>query len=160
MKFAVKAGCFALALFADASHLLVLPWIESVPLLFIALAISFALRADALAGGAWGFAGGLSLDLLYADGSFGTRALGGLLAGSLPVTIKRLLFWRRWTGQAVLSALAALLFEGTILAVGLWRGELAGLKGAVLPRLALSAALTGVICPGFSWVMSRLERTA
>ena len=158
MRFAVRAGCLALVLIVDVSRLLVVPGLESCPLLFVALITVFALRADALAGGAWGFASGLSLDLLYADSSFGARALGGLLAGSLPVTMKRLLFWRRWTGQAVLSVLAALLFEGTLLAVGWWRGELAGLAGLALPGVVVSAALTGLVCPALSWLMSRLER--
>ncbi len=159
MKFAVKAGCFALVLFADASHVCVLPGIESGPLLFVALALGFALRADALAGGAWGFAGGCSLGLLYADSSFGARALGGLLAGSVPVAMKHLLFWRRWTGQAILGTIAGLLFEGTLLVVSWLKGELAGPLGSLLPGVALSAALTGLVCPWLHRLEGRLERS-
>ena len=158
MRSIIQAGCFALALGIDASRLLSIPGLDAGPLLFVALTVWFSMRAGPLGGGAWGFSGGLALGLLYADSSLGARVLGGLLAGSVPVSLRRLLFWRRWPGQVALGALAALLFDLTLLIAGLARGNLVGRPGSLLPGLALDASLTGVACPLLVRLMSRLER--
>jgi len=116
------------------------------------------LRADALAGGAWGFGGGLALGLLYADSTIGARVLGGLLAGSVPATMRRLLFWRRWPGQVALGVLAGLLFEATLVAVMAVRGDVSGFHYSLLLRILLSAVLTGVACPLLARFVERLEK--
>ncbi len=158
MRFILHAACLALALLLDASGLLELPVIGGRPILFAALAACVALRGSALAGGAWGFAGGLALGLLFADSRIGARALGGLLAGSVPVAFRRLLFWRRVSGQAAMGVIAGLGYGVAGLAAGWARGELSGPPVALVPRLVLDALLTGAACPILYRVLGRAER--
>lgn len=125
-----------------------MPWLPGGirPFLFVALAASEGLRRDALAGGTWGFAGGLALGLLYADGRLGALALGGLLAGSLPAALKRPLYWQRAGGQALLGALAGAVYAlAPLLLSG--GGAPAAPLAASLPRVAADAMLTGAVCP-------------
>ncbi len=158
MKFAASVSFFILALFVDASRLLVIPGVDSGPLMFVALVCGYALRTGPLSGGVWGFAGGLAMGLLYADNTIGARALGGLLAGCIPVAVRRFLFWRRWTGQIALGMIASLLFEVTLLQVAWLRGELAGFHYTIPLRVVLSAVLTGVACPLLMRLVERAER--
>jgi hypothetical protein len=158
MRFAVRALGFALALVADASTILTLPLLGGRPLLFIALANCFAIRANALAGGTWGFAGGLALGLLFADARIGAMALAGLLAGSVPSTLRRLLFLHRWTGQAAMGAAAGALYDGTLVTVSALRGDVASPLGPMLLHLVLDAALTGAAVPLVLRGVGRVER--
>lgn len=160
MRFLIRLALFGLALAADASRLFELPGVSGRPLLFVALATCQALRAGALAGGVWGFGGGFALELLYLDPSVGSRALGGLLAGSVPTTFRGLLFWQRATGQAALGALAGALYDLTPLLVMAVHGRLVAPWSALLPQLLLDAALTGLACPLLFRATGRLERLA
>lgn len=159
MKFVAHAACFALALLGDASGLLELPVTGGRPVLFAALAACVALRGSALTGGAWGFAGGVALGLLFADARIGPRALGGLLAGSVPVAFRRLLFWHRASGQAAMGVVAGACY-GLAGVLAAWlRGELTGWSPtAQLTRVGLDALLTGAACPLLYRLLARLER--
>jgi hypothetical protein len=157
MRTAARTVLFLVAVTIDASGLLAPGWLAGRPLLFLALAVGFGLRSNLLTGGAWGFAGGMVLGLLYADSSLGPRLLGGLIAGSVPVAMRRLLFWQRWPGQAVLGAAAALFFDLALLVVGFARGETSGIVPSVFPGLAMDAILTGAACPLLMRLMGRLE---
>jgi len=158
MKAVAHAALFALALLLDASGLLELPVIGGRPILFAALAACVALRGSALAGGAWGFAGGTALGLLFADTRLGARALGGLLAGSVPVAFRRLLFWHRPSGQAAVGVVAGLSYGAAGIVAGWARGEMAGPPGVMLPRIGLDALLTGAACPVLYALLARVER--
>lgn len=158
MKFVIRAFVFLLVLFADAARLLEVPGAGISPLLFVALAAGYGLGSGALAGGAWGFAGGMMLGLLYGDATIGARALGGLLAGSLPAAMKRLLYWRRWPGQVGLGVITGLIFEGVMLAVAWFRGDVAGPGYPLGLRILATALLTGLVCPLFVLLVGRLER--
>lgn len=158
MKFATRLLVFVLALVVDGSRILAIPGVESVPLLFVALSVGYALRSDVLTGGVWGFGGGLALGLLYADASIGARVMGGLLAGCVPAAMRKLLFWRRWPGQAALGAAGGLLFEATMVTVAAVRGDVATFSPFLIPRIGLTAALTGAACPLLARFVERLER--
>jgi hypothetical protein len=148
---------FLLAAVVDASGFLAPGWLAGRPLLFVALAVGFGLRSNILTGGAWGFTGGLVLGVLCADLNVGPRILAGMLAGSVPVAMRRLLFWQRWPGQAVLGALAALVFDLGLLSVGYTRGEMAGPALCVVPGVVMDTVLTGAACPLLMRLMGRLE---
>ena len=158
MRFAVQALGFAFTLLVDATTFLTLPWLGGRPLLFIALANCFALRADALAGGSWGFAGGLLLGLLFADQRVGAMAFAGLLAGAAPALLKRLLFTHRWTGQVALGAVAGGLYDAALLGLLTVRGDLDLPAVGLLPRILLDAGLTGLAMPFLLRGVGRVER--
>lgn len=158
MRFAVQVLGFAAALLADASTVLTLPWLGGRPLLFIALANCFAIRANALTGGSWGFAGGLALGLLFRDQRIGAMALGGLLAGSVPSGLRRVLFLHRWTGQVALGAAGGLLYDATLLCVMALRHEFVTPMGPLLRSLLLDAALTGAVVPLLLRGVGRVEQ--
>lgn len=158
MRFAVRALGFAAVLLVDASTVLTLPLLGGRPLLFVALANCFAIRANALAGGTWGFAGGLALGLLFADLRVGAMALGGLLAGSVPSALRRVLFLHRWTGQVALGAAAGALYGATLLGVSALRGDLSSPVMPLLGSLVQDAALTGAAVPLLLRGVGRVER--
>lgn len=157
MLFLAHAASFAVALVLDASGLLTLP-VLGRPILFAALAACVAVRSSALAGGAWGFAGGLALGLLFSDNAIGARVLGGLLAGSLPVLLKRVLYLHRTTGQLAVGAVAGLGYGAAGL-LGAWvQGSPAGGTAAVLPGLLRGTLLTAAVTPLLYRLLVRLER--
>lgn len=158
MRLVAHAACFAFALLCDASGVLELPVLGGRPVLFAALAACVALRGSALSGGAWGFGSGLALGLLFADSRIGARALGGLLAGSVPVAFRRLLFWHRATGQAAMGVVAGLCYGLAGLLAGLARGDLAGAPFAQVPHLVVDALLTGAACPLLFRLLARVDR--
>jgi len=157
MRTAARIFLFLLAATVDASGVLAPGWLAGRPLLFLALAVGFGLRSNLLTGGVWGFAGGLVFGLVYADSSLGPRMLAGLVAGSVPVAMRRLLFWQRWPGQVVLGSAAALLFDLVLVGVGYARGETTRIALSVFPGLVMDAALTGAACPLLMRLMGRLE---
>jgi hypothetical protein len=158
LKLLAQAALLALVLVVDASLVLTLPVPGGRPVLFAALATAVAVREGPLSGGAWGFAGGVLLGLLFADARIGARALGGLLAGSVPVSFRRIVFVQRWTGQAALGVVSGALYGSALLAVSWLNGELAGGVGGLLPWLALDALLTGAACPVLFRVLTAVER--
>ncbi|MEK7476203.1 MAG: hypothetical protein AAB152_11310 [Candidatus Coatesbacteria bacterium] len=158
MKLLAQAALLAIALIVDASLALTLPLPGGRPLLFAAFATAVALREGALAGGAWGFGGGLGLGLLFADGRIGARALGGLLAGSVPIWFRRIVFVHRWTGQLAIGVVSGGLYGATLLAVSWARGDVTGVVFPLLPWLALDAVLTGVAAPVFVRLLDVVER--
>jgi len=158
MRVAVQGIGFALALLADASTLFTLPVVGGRLLLFVALANCFAIRANALTGGTWGFLGGLALGLLFADQRIGAMALGGLLAGSLPGVLRRVLFLHRWTGQIAVGFAGGLLYDGTLLGVMALHGDLAAPAGALIRGVLLDGALTGAVVPLMLRGVGRVER--
>lgn len=158
MRFAVRVLGFAAALLVDASTVLTVPLLGGRPLLFVALANCFAIRANALAGGTWGFAGGLALGILFADDRIGAMALGGLLAGSVPGALRRLLFLHRWTGQVALGAVAGALYDGTLLGVAALRGDVGLPLWPLVQGLLLDAALTGAAVPLLLRGVGRVEQ--
>ena len=158
MKFLAQAALFAIVLVVDASLALTLPLPGGRPLLFAAFATAVALREGPLPGGAWGFGGGLVLGFLFADARIGARALGGLLAGSVPVWFRRIVFVHRWTGQAAVGIVSGALYGITLLVVTWLKGELAGGIALLLPWLALDAVLTGLACPVLFRLLAAVER--
>lgn len=158
MRLVAVAGLFALALLVDVSELLAVPVAGGRPLLFAALAASVALRRGALAGGAWGFSGGVALGALFLDRDIGPRALAGLLAGSLPVTLRGWVYVQRWGGQAAVGALAGACWT-SVPALAAWvRSDLGPAPGPVGLAIALNAMLTGVVCPPLGSLLERVER--
>jgi len=159
MIFLAQAGLFALALIIDASRIIDLPVFGGVhPLLFSAIVVSFAVSSGAFTGGLWGFIGGLSLGLLAGTPQAGALTLGGFLSGSVPVLLRPLVFWRKWTSQVVLGFASVLLFNITIYAVSAIRGETNGFTWIAGFRMASDALLTALVCPLVCAGMSRMER--
>ena len=149
---------FILALVVDSSRLLNLPLLGGVhPLLFLAVVVSFAVSSGAFTGGLWGFIGGLSLGLLAGTPQVGALTLGGFLSGSMPVLLRPLVFWRRWTSQVVLGFASVILFNLVLYAVSAIRGEVDGFSWAAGFRMAADAMLTALISPLVCAGMSRLE---
>lgn len=158
MRLIAVAGMFALALLIDVSELLAVPVAGARPLLFAALAASVALRRGALAGGAWGFTGGVALGALFLDRDVGPRALAGLLAGSLPVGLRGWVYVQRWGGQAAAGALAGTCWALTPALAAWARSDLGPAPGPMLFAVALNAALTGAVCPPLGLLLERVER--
>jgi len=158
LKLLAQAALLALALIVDASLALNLPFPGGRPIVFAAFATAVALREGALAGGAWGFAGGIGLGLLFADARIGARALGGLLAGSVPVWFRRIVFVQRWTGQLAVGVVSGALYGATLLAVSWAKGDVTGVVLPLLPWLAQDALLTGVACPVVFRLLAVVER--
>jgi hypothetical protein len=159
VKFAARAALFAFVLLADASLVLAVPGSAGGrPLLFAALAAGVALHEGSLAGGAWGFAGGLALGLLFDDLRIGSRALGGLLAGSVPVILTRVVYAQRLSGQFAVGAAAGACYDLAQIVTALVRDELAAGAGALAFTTAVDACLTGAACPLLLRVLAALER--
>jgi len=159
MNILAQAGLFALALVVDSSRIIELPLFGGVhPLLFTAIVVSFAVSSGAFTGGLWGFLGGLSLGLLAGNPQVGALTLGGFLSGSVPVLLRPLVFWRKWTSQVVLGFASVLLFNLTLLAVSSVRGEDSGISVVSGLRMASDAVITAIVCPLVCAGMSRLER--
>lgn len=158
MIFIAQAVLFALALVVDSARIIDLPIFGGIhPLLFSAIVVSFAVSSGAFTGGLWGFIGGLSLGLFAGTAQVGALALGGFLSGSMPVLLRPLVFWRKWTSQVVLGFASVLLFNATIYLVSALQGVVSGFSWMAVLRLAFGALLTAVICPPVCAGMSRLE---
>lgn len=158
MRLLAVAAIFSLALLVDVSELLAVPVVGARPLLFAALAAAVALRRGPLAGGAWGFGGGVALGALFLDQDAGPRALAGLLAGSLPVTLRGWVYVQRWGGQAAAGALAGACWSLTPALVAWARSDTGPAAGPVLIVVTLNAALTGVVSPSLGSLLERVER--
>jgi len=158
MKILAQVGLFALALVIDSTRLINIPLLGGIhPLLFSAVVVSFAVSAGAFTGGLWGFIGGLSFGLLAGNPQVGSLTMGGFLSGSLPVLLRPLLFWRRWTSQVVLGFVSVLLFNLVVFAVSVIRGETNGFSWLTGLRMTSDAVLTALICPMICAGMARLE---
>jgi len=159
MRFIVQVGLFFLALLADVTRVLDIPVRGGVhPLMFLTIAVSFAVSSGAFAGGVWGFSGGLALGLLAGFPQIGALTLGGFLSGCIPVLLRPLVFWRRWTGQFVFGFAATVLFNLTLLAVAGLRGEASGVSWISSARMVVDSLLTAGMCPFICLWMAGLER--
>ncbi len=159
MKTAARIALFAFALILDSSRLLELPIAGGIhPLLFMALALVYALPSGAFAGGVWGFSGGLALGFLVGNPEAGAITLGGFLGATIPIFLRPLVFWRRWRGQAALGFLGAAVFNLTIIAVAALRRETGAISAAALVRVTADALLTGVACPLLALALRPMEK--
>ncbi len=158
MRLIAIAGVFALALLVDVNELLALPVTRSRPLLFAGLAAAVALRRGALAGGAWGFSGGVVLGALFQDRDIGARALAGLAAGSLPVGLRGWVYVQRWSGQAATGALAGAIWSLVPSVLAWLRTDAGPAAGPLLVTVLLDALLTGAVSPLLGRLLERVER--
>lgn len=157
MRVVLQLLLVAAALLLDTSRALELPFVGARPMVFVSMVVCLGLRADALAGGIWGFFSGFALGILFADKRVGAMTLGGLLAGCIPAYIKAGLFWRNWAGQAALGAVGCLLFDGIVMGFSSMRGEFSVGPAAGLARLIVDSALTGALTPPVFILLKRME---
>jgi hypothetical protein len=142
----------------DVSRLVQVPWLDSAPNFFVAFVAYLSLKSGPLAGGAWGFGGGLAVGLMEGGATAGPLSLGGLAAGAFPGMVKHLIFWRHPAGQAALGALAGALYGGVQVVVAVLHGQVSPPVFPLALRLLVDALLTGAVCPLLGTVVERMEK--
>ncbi len=159
MRFLVRFVGFTAALIIDASGVLEFPFAGDVhPIMFIAFVVCFGLKSGVFHGGVWGFSGGLAIWFLTAGPQALAFPLAGLVAGAVPLLLRPLVFWRRWTGQISLGFVVVIIYNAVLIAVAALRGDLAGFSWAMAGRVAVDAALTAIVCPFLYAALAAVER--